>query len=40
MNDNDRPLRSMSKPTIDWRALFSWGVIIVGFSVVTFLFLL
>jgi len=39
MNDN-RQLRNTTKPTIDWRALFSWGVIIVGFSVATFLFLL
>lgn len=40
MNNDDRQLRYTSKPTIDWHSLFSWAVIIAGFSVATFLFLL
>ena len=39
MND-DRHQRHASKATINWRALFSWIVIIAGFSVATFLLLL
>ena len=39
MNNDDRQLRYTSKPTIDWHSLFSWAVIIAGFSVATFLFL-
>ena len=40
MTDDDRHLQYASKATINWHALFSWIVIIVGFSVATFLLLL
>jgi hypothetical protein len=40
MTDDDRRQRHASKATINWRALFSWIVIIAGFSVATFLLLL
>jgi hypothetical protein len=40
MGDDHGQWQHASKPTIDWRALFSWTVIVLGFSVATFLFLL
>jgi hypothetical protein len=40
MSEQDRQWRCSSESPINWHALFSWIVIIVGFSVATFLFLL
>jgi hypothetical protein len=40
MNDDSRQRQYASDSTINWRALLSWAVIILGFSAATFLFLL
>jgi hypothetical protein len=39
MYDDERQCRRASKPPIDWHSLVSWVVIIVGFSLATFLLL-